>query len=72
MEQNKLDLCELSRTVRRELKSFIMDEKLDNSLKPAIQSIISSCLQLEFIVFVQSQDSDLENGLRVDIENATN
>lgn len=70
MEQKKLDLCELTSNVRRVLKSYIMDEKLDTSLKPAIQSIISSCLQLEFIVFVQSQDSDLENGLRVDTENA--
>lgn len=66
MKKNKLDLCELSKNVRGELKSFIMDEDLDKSLKPAIQSIITACLQLEFIVFVQSQDSDLQDGLRDD------
>lgn len=71
MAQNKIDLCELSKNVRGNLKSFIMDEQLDKSLKPAIQSIISACLQLEFIVFVQSQDSDLENGFRDDANVAT-
>ena len=66
MVQNKIDLNELSQKVRGELKSFIMDDSLDKSVKPAIQSIISACLQLEFILFVQSQDEDLENGLRDD------
>lgn len=66
MNQNKLDLCELSRNVRGQLKTFITTPDLDKSLKPAIQSIITACLQLEFIVFVQAQDSDLEDGLRDD------
>ena len=72
MVQNKIDLNELSQKVRGELKSFIMDDSLDKSVKPAIQSIISACLQLEFILFVQSQDEDLENGLRDDVDVHTN
>lgn len=49
-------------STRQMCKEFLQDEGLDRSLAPAIQGIISACLQFEFICYCMDLDSSLENG----------
>ena len=67
LEMTKKETREYQRneimSTRDMLKSFLSDEQTDKALKPAIQQIISACLQFEFIVFCQDSDESLTDGV---------
>lgn len=49
-------------STRQMCKEFLQDANLDRSLAPAIQGIITACLQFEFVCFCMDTDADLEDG----------